>query len=1352
MTIADIIREASGAGVRLWLKDGQLAVSGKGPVPDGLLDRIRTEKPAITAWLAALAEDAAAQADPILPGVAPEGGEPLSFSQKRLWVIEEMEAAAGLYTVPIVLSVQGALDIPALERALTALVARHDILRTVVRPTAEGAVQHVLPPAPVILDLADLSAEADPAAALTALGRAEAMARFDLANGPMLRARLARTGPAAHCLFLTLHHISTDGWSNGVLLDELARLYAGEELPAPRLQFADFARWQRQLVERRGAALADWWARELKGVPDVHDLPTDRPRPPVLTSAGGSLRGAIPADTTALLRDLARLRGVSLFTLLFTAYAALLHRWSGARDLVVGCPVAGRERDELKEMVGFLVNTLPLRATPDPEESFTDFLSACARRTADAFSHQDLPFEMIVERLNPTRSLSHTPLVQIAFSLAQAEERGFSFPGLTFTGVEPMVAPAKFELSLAIADRGEAGLDLDWSYATDLFEAPGIARLNRGFLSLLDAVARDPRTRVGDLPVVSPAEAEALLTLGTGVRMDHPEPPPKPYEQIEGWAARQPDAVAVEEGDGRWTYGEINGAANRLAHHLIARGLRTGDSVGIATGRHAEMVIAVLAANKAGGVFVQMPVDVPPERLRRIQEDCGAEVILTTSRLPDAAALPGALMLDRPEPWAHRPAGNPPRHAGENCYIVYTSGTTGMPKGAINTHRGLYNLCLWQTGLTGITDRSVHTCSANPAFDAVVWEIWPTLTVGGRLAILSSETLSDRDRLQAAIDRARPSHFWLPTGLMEAMCAAGLVMPASVEWVCTGGDRLQTYPLPRDRGLPLLNIYGPSEASVFTVYAVLGPDHHGTPPIGRPVGNTNAYVLDDRLHLVPEGAVGELCISGPFLGPGYINRPELTAEKYVANPFATPGHDTLYRTGDIARWRPDGQLDCLGRSDFQVKIRGYRIEPQEVAAEILRQPGVRAAFVDVAERGDKRLVAYAVAAEAQTDTHRLQERIAEALARVLPSYMLPDRFVWLGELPLTERGKIDRRALAALDAGGPQQVNTASPRDAIEHRLYDIWSSILLHPEIGVKDNFFDIGGNSLSAIKTIYRINEAFGTRFATTEIVAHPTIEAMGGLIRAGEGRRPSANPVCFRQGDGAANVICIHPAGGTAYGYLSLAKALPAHIGVWGVQSVGVEPDEAFLPDIGAMADLYLTLVEPLLDRPCVLTGASFGGFVAYEMARRLAERGITHVTAVLLDSMGSDDPALRADETTADAATFRQKLVTYNGMYPGIEDGQIAQYHALYNHNTLASRRWDFRASRGRTVLIQAIAGRSRLQLLALRFFWRLRAKGPFLFKVTGGDHSTMLEGADVTRIGRIIEKILTGRLLPPKDRP
>lgn len=1352
MSLVDLLNDVRTSGIRLSLKDGQLAVSSKCTVPTDMLARIKSQKAEIMSWLGQLADDARDQSDQIQPEPVSEA-EPLAFSQSRLWVIDRMESAAGLYNVPVVVRLQGNLDHDALQKALDEIVARHQVLRTVFEETSQGVVQRILPPQPVQMPLIDLSDRSDPESLLALATADEAVRRFDLTRDLMLRTRLVRISATCHNLLLTLHHIATDGWSNGVLMAELQALYHGQSLPKPRLQFTDYARWQRRLLDKRGKDLSDWWHDTLAGAPDLHDLPADLARPPALRGDGANLASDVPGDLAARLRDLARSRGVSLFTLLLSAYATLLHRVSAAEDLVIGTPVAGRERDELKQLVGFLVNTLPLRVKPEADLRFLDFLERCNGTVTSAFAHQALPFEMMVERLNPRRSLSHAPLVQIAFTLAQAGPRSHpagAAPGtIQFEVTETPQSSAKFELALGVVEQ-EEGLTLGWTYSTELFCEETIDRYNRCFLSLLEGIADRPENTLADLPLVSAKERARLLALGAGPDRDDGPNPPAPYQLIEHFAQHSPDAIALICRGLTTTYAELNRRANCIAHHLRALGVAAGDAVGVATGRNAAMIEAIVGVNKAGAAFVQVPVDVPVDRVTGILADSGCKILLTQSHLPELASLPGAIALDQDTAWQTCPEDNPPPVDNPICYIVYTSGTTGAPKGALNTHLGLLNMCRWQTGDFAMDADCTQTVAANPAFDAIMWEIWPALSVGGTLAFLDATDLSDVTVLQSALDSLQPSHFWLPTGLMEAMCAAGLQLPPSVRSVSTGGDRLQGYCLPEGCGIPLANIYGPSEAAVITVCAVLQPDEKTLAPIGRPVPNTSAYVIDEAGNLLPEGAIGELCISGPFVGPGYLNRPELTAQKYLPNPFARPGHPVLYRTGDLARWRPDGRLECLGRNDFQVKIRGYRIEPQEVAAVLLEQPGLKAAFVDVLERTDKRLVAYVVADADQT-TALLEPLLRDALEQRMPSYMVPDRFVWLADLPLTDRGKIDRRALAALAPEQVRQVNTASPRDDIELKLYKIWSSVLLHPEIGLRDNFFDIGGNSLSAIKIVHQINAAFSVTLAVTEIIAHPTIEQLGGVLRSGKSRSRPQNPICFREGKGEVNVVCIHPGGGTAFAYLSLAKVLPEDFGVWGVQSVGVHPGDAFLPDIGAMSDHYIELIRPLLARPLVITGASFGGFVAFEMVRRLKMAGIETATAVLLDAMGSDDPEITQNDKLSDAAEFRAKLITYNGMYPGIDDDQINQYHLLYNHNTLASRRWNFRGTEGRVLLVQAIKGRSRPELRFLRLFWQLRCRGMFLFKCIAGDHSTMLEGDDVRRVARIISEVLTGRLMPPRGR-
>ncbi len=792
MSLADLLHDARANGVHLSLRDGRLAVQAKGGVPPDLLARIKGQRDALVDWLTRLAEDAGQQDTAILPAAASEaesgadpGPEPLSYSQSRLWVIDRMENAAGLYNVPFTLRLTGPLDLAALEQALARLLDRHAVLRTVFDEGPGGVTQRVLTDYTFALPVHQMTPQE-----LASLTAAEAQRPFDLTRDLMLRAVLVRLAPEDHHLLLTLHHIATDGWSNTVLLEELIALYHGAALPAPALQFTDYARWQRRMLASNGAALAEWWRATLQGAPDLHDLPCDHPRPPVLSASGGHLADRVPPALATRLRDLARVQGVSLFTLLLAAWAAFLHRQTGTEDLVIGTPVAGRERDELKQLVGFLVNTLPLRLQPLPDQRFVDFLADANRQTTNALAHQNLPFEMIVEQVNPPRSLSHAPLVQLAFTLVQPQAGDKIAPGpLQFEAVETAMNSAKFELSLGLVDSG-TDMGLGWTYATDLFAPATIARYNRAFLSLLEGIAAAPETVLTDLPLVSSAEQAQLLALGSGpVRDDGPNPP-EPHALVAHFAETTPDAIAVVWQGQQLSYATLNARANRLAHHLRALGVQAGDAVAVATGRNAAMIEAIVAVNRAGAAFVQMPVDAPMDRVTGILQDSASRLLLTLSDRPDLMALPGALALDDDTMWRDLPTTAPEPWHNPISYIVYTSGTTGVPKGALNTHLGLLNMCRWQAGDFGMDARCSQTVAANPAFDAIMWEIWPALSVGGRLILLSSEDLADVGALQTALDHHMPSHFWLPTGLMEAMCGAGLRLPASVRSVSTGGDRL----------------------------------------------------------------------------------------------------------------------------------------------------------------------------------------------------------------------------------------------------------------------------------------------------------------------------------------------------------------------------------------------------------------------------------------------------------------------------------------------------------------------------------------------------------------------------------
>lgn len=1353
MTLNELLRSARQHNIRFKLQNDQLAMSAKASeVPPELIETIRARKAEIIDWLKLVAQDADSSAATIAPQTG-NGPFPLSYAQTRLWVIDQMGENRAQYNVPALLALDGAVDADALERVFQALVERHPVLRTTFHEGKEAPSQHIADDARFVLDRQDLSAldETTREARLREIADADMMRPFDLARDLMIRASLVRAGASRYYLLLNLHHIATDGWSMGILFDEISRLYGAfiakraADLPPLKLHYADYAVWQRETLATTREEALGYWRPLLEGAPALHNLPLDHARPPVRSYRGDTHAQWSSRALRQRLVALARASDVSLFTLLYAAFTIFLARMSGESDIVLGTPVANRERGELNSIIGFFVNTVPLRVNVDEEETFATHLERCRKVALGAFAHQELPFELLVEALNPQRSLGYSPLVQIMFTLNNGGGGEIRLDGATCAPIEMNAPIAKFDLTVGVGDT-EEGFYLSWNFATDLFRAETIQRFCASYITLLEALAENPRAKLADLPLVAAEEEAALLALGTG-----PEAPWAPealYKVFEHHAARQPEAIAVIDGEETLTYGALNTLANRLARKIRALGVEPGGRIGIATGKNFAFVTAMVAANKAGAAYVLFPIDAPPARLSFMARDADVGAIIISHRQPldfDAGGVP-CLDPERDETLAGFEAGdlNLPADPSDAAYVVYTSGTTGLPKGAVNTHRGLATLQHWTVTEFGLGPDAIVTSAAGVAFDVVVWETWNGLSSGGRLVLVPKAFLQEPAQLEALVRQHRPTHFWLPTGVMESMASVGLDWPDSIRWTYTGGDRLSGYPFPPSHAFRLFNVYGPAEATIISIAGEVLPDDEDPPNIGRALPNTSAMIVDAKGRLLPRGVVGEVCLSGALVGTGYLNRPELTAEKYVVNRYARPGHEILYKTGDLARWREDGAMDCLGRIDLQVKIRGFRIEPQEVSAEIAQEAGIHAAFVDIVEHyGDKQLVAYCVAEEGQ-DRITVEAAVKGRLAANLPTYMMPQRFLWLDQLLLTNHGKIDRKALAALalaELGKSRQVNTASPRDPIELALYEIWSSVLLHQNIGIRDSFFDVGGNSIAAIKVMHLINEKFALDLPATEIIAHPTIEALGGQVRGDDGRQRKVNPIVFREGTGEVNVICIHPAGGTAFCYLSLAKELPEAFGVYGVQSVGVLPGEDFLPDVGAMADYYLKLVEPLLDRPCVFTGASFGGFVSYEMSRRLHMAGNHNSVAVLLDSMGMDDPAIRNDRSTTNLEEFREKLVKYNGMYPGIDNAQIEQYHRLYNHNTLCTRTYDCQPSPAPFVLVQAMKGRNKYQLHYLRHFWRQRAQGGMWVKCTEGDHATILEGADVRRVGAIIEQVL-----------
>jgi len=1041
---------------------------------------------------------------------------PLSFAQRRLWFLDQLEPGNPFYNVPAASALSGPLDPRLLARVFTEITRRHDMLRASFGADGGDPFLTVGAPGPWQLPLVDLGAlPAEEAQRETMrLARAEAQTPFDLGTGPLLRTVLVRLAPGEHALLTTMHHIISDGWSNGLFLREMVALYeafgAGRPSPLPELpiQYPDFAAWQGEQME--GGILAGqlaWWRQRLAGLPPAVDLPADRPRPAAQTYRGARILSLIPERLTADLRRLGRDEGGTLFMALFTALAAFLYRHTGEEDFAIGVPVANRNRRETEGLIGFFTNTLVMRTAPAGRTTFRDLLSAVRIIAQEAFDNQDLPFEKLVEELQPQRDLSRSPFFQVMLvstALDQSSAEGFAWRRLD---VDPEVA--RFDLLVDLSEMGTC-LSGAFEYRTDLFDRSTAQRLERRLRLLLAEAAADPDRALADLPLL-PAEERAQVLREWSSMSEAPAAPPAErlaHQRVADQAARTPDAVAVVGLDGRAvTYRELMRRAGRLARSLRRLGVGPDVRVALSLQRSTELLVAMLAILEAGGAYVPLDPGYPAERRALMLDDSGAAVLVTTESL--LAGLPATaariLFLDDVDVARGSAAEEGPlAPAGPDnlAYVLYTSGSTGRPKGVAMVHRALANLVAWQTAATPGAWRTLQFTSLN--FDVSFQEIFATWSAGGTLVLVSEEDRRDPAALLAIMRRHRIERLFVPfVALQQLAEAAGAEkpLPERLREIITAGEQLRITPALAElfRRLPgarLRNQYGPTETHVLTEHTLAG-DPAGwppLPPIGRPLSGSRTVVLDRDGGPAPVGVPGELMLGGVggiCLARGYLGRPDLTAERFVPDP-GEPG-SRLYRTGDRARWLPDGTLEFLGRLDDQVKIRGYRVEPGEIEAALGAHPGVAAAVVGIVDRvdGDRRLVAWIIPkAEPPSDLRAF-------LAQRLPDYEVPSAFLFVDALPLTPSGKVDRRRLATMGAGGEAGRTRGGGDGAagspVEQLLAGMWCEVLGVPAVGRHDDFFALGGHSLLATRVTSRVRAAFGLEVPVRTLFEAPTIAAL-------------------------------------------------------------------------------------------------------------------------------------------------------------------------------------------------------------------------------------------------------------------
>ncbi|MEU9047156.1 amino acid adenylation domain-containing protein [Kitasatospora sp. NPDC048343] len=1313
----------------------------------------------------------------------------MASGQQRLWVLSQLDGANEAYNETMAFTLCGPLDRAVLARALDELVSRHEVLRTRLVATGGGVHQLIGPPdCGYTLATDDLTGLPDAAARVTALQRAESDTPFDLSRGPLARGRLIVLAEQRHVLLLTLHHAVFDGWSMNVMLRELGTLYtafrdgADSPLTPLSLQYADYTRWQQEWASgNEPAAQAAHWREALAGAPSLLELPTDRPRPPEQDYRGGRVPVSFDRELGAALKALARQQGGTLFVAVLAGWSVVLSQLTGQTDIVVGVPTANRRRGTFSDLIGFFVNSLAVRVDLSDSPTGSAVLKQVRGALRAALKHQDLPFEQVVELVNPPRSTAHTPLFQTMFAWHPSRKGLLALPEIE---VEPLGIPyagAKFDLALSLAEEDDGRVVGHLDYASALFDHQTAERYAGYLRRVLTQLVDRPDLGVDDLALMDEEERRRVLSDWSGAdrarrdeRADELEAPAAaaPIGLVERFQAqvrtRPAGPALVCEGE-RLDYTALDQRANRLAHALIARGVRPDQVVGLHSGRSTELVVGVLGILKAGAAYLPLDPGQPVERLAAMVEDAVPALVLSDADVPPE----GWQSLRAVEAEAERDDA-PGITVGPShlAYVIYTSGSTGRPKGVAVTHGSVTNLFDTWLARFGATPGEAASAWSSIGFDASVHELLMPLTTGAVLHLVPDDLRGDPEELLGWMREHRIVQAFLP--------------PSYVKWIdedpearldglmlrqlLTGVESLPERALHRIRqALPGLRIcygYGPTEATLYsTAYTDPQPLDRQC-PIGRPLDNTRLYLLDRRLRPVPTGVAGEVYLGGASLARGYLHRPDLTAERFVDDPFV-PG-ERLYRTGDLARWLPDGNAQYLGRSDDQVKLRGFRIEPGEIEAALLALPGVQEAAV-LADRdatGELRLVAGLGRGDAEP---RRPHEWRAALARRLPDYMIPALFVELPQLPLNRSGKLDRAALlAAARSATRAQVNTASPRDHVEMALHTIWRRVLIHPGIGISDNFFDLGGTSISAIKVALAVREEFGETLPIRDIVQNPTIEALAERLRTGASGAPDGNLVEFREGDGQQRVVCIHPAGGTAFCYLPLAAALPDHVGVLGVQSPGINPGETPLPTVEAMAEQYLSLVDPRPDESLVLCGLSYGGLVAHEMGRRLALAGHTRLSVVLLDTHGTEDAEQLAAIAPVEMSDFRDKLIRFNGMYPGIEDEQIDRYFRIYNHNRMTARGYRALPSPARLVLVEA-AGESigdgtgeglreqeeqqaQEQARAVRTFWQRRAGGGLLVEPVACGHWDLLESEEVPRIAELIAAELARFPAPPPPSP
>jgi amino acid adenylation domain-containing protein len=1203
----------------------------------------------------------------IIPVISERQNLPLSFSQSRLWFLDLLEPNNTAYNIAVAFRLDGNLNREALQQSLQTIIQRHEVLRTTFESQDGVPIQvvHAAYPVPLIVT------ELQPTEQLQELVHQAITTPFNLRSLPLLRVHLYQLAEDSHVLVLVIHHIIADAWSLGLMIEELSLSYtafcqgeAAKLKPLP-IQYADFAHWQRTTFEQTQlpAQLA-YWKQKLAGKIEVLELPTDYPRPAIARYQGGTVSLTITKEISAKFQKLCESQGATLFMGLLGVFSTLLMRYSGQKDLLIGTPIANRNRQQVESLIGFFVNTLVIKTDLKGNPDFLELLLRIKEETLQAYAHQDVPFERIVEEIQPERNLSHHPLFQVMFVLQNAPMGKLELPQLQLTHWQMEQVTAKFDLTLLMTET-EQGIQGTWEYRTDLFDVATINRMVGHFQTLLECIVANPQQRIIELPLLTTSEPDQLLIQSANYK---PEliPDKSIHQLFELRVEKTPEAVAVVFQEQQLTYEQLNQRVNQLAHYLRSLGVKPEVRIGISIERSLDMIVALLGIIKAGGTYIPLDPAYPQERLAYIIEDTQLSILLTqqkfVSKLPNNQAILVCLDAD----WQQIA-----QHSQENpisvinlqnlAYIIYTSGSTGKPKGVAISHQSLVNLTtvlIKEYEITAL-DRIIQFFSIN--FDAAVGDIYPSLMVGATLVLRTDEMLLSPKSFWEHCRDYQLTFMLLPTAFWHQLTAEIIpqnMIPLSLRLINFGGEKALLENIKQwqksvahlSHPPKLLNVYGPTEATVISsIYRCDNSTEEISIPIGKPIENTQCLILDQYLQPVPIGVPGELHIGGVGLARGYFQRPGLTAKTFIPNPFSEEPGARLYKTGDLVRYLPDGNIEFLGRIDNQVKIRGFRIELGEIEEVLNQHPDVLNAVVitGVDSVGSKKLVAYIVPGSEQlTSVNQLRTFLKEKL----PDYMVPANFVLLDSLPLTPNGKVDRKALAALNVESKiESSQQILPRTPLEYKLVAIWEKILQIPSIGVTENFFDLGGHSLLAIRLIAAIEKRLGCNLPVVTLFREGTIEKIAALIDQERTTSDLDVLVPLQTKGNLPPLFLVHQAGGYALSYSLLAKNLGQERPVYGLQAAGLDGKQPPLDTIEAMAASYIKAIREIQPfGPYLLGGHSLGGLIAFEMTAQLEAVG-EQVQSLLIIDTHPPLPTAEIESSLEDDAAIICFLVEQIGIH-------------------------------------------------------------------------------------------------------